>query len=1114
MKTGNRIGAARAASVLFALTATVSLAPAQYDLERARTLMAEGRVDEALLVTDSLLEREPKNREALLLAADGNLRLVEISAANATFYLEDAGSLLERALRLENADASAWLKLADVRLKQSRFDDGARAARKAIEILDETDAPPAQRAAARIALADNEMQTFVDARRTEMAEEESEPRKRTMKLADKVLLSCNEAFELGSVAPAVRTSAMVYQWLDKPDEAIRIYEKGLGSAPDDVGIHTELQNLHLSMGRSLELVGTYKRLAREKDTALVTWFLGRALVAHGDSFRREGRHADAADAYLEAESTFETYAGRRPDHRASVDQWRAICRLGRARCAFELGDLTESEQLFHAAYEVCPAVAEYDANGYPAVYDTFGGNYLGGLFRVGQSMAEGGSIEAMQAALGLYERILERHPDRFGSAYNNAALTARDLGGLIARQRAGQPARGRADESKMTDAQREAWREAMDLWERSYRYYEKAVELNPGDERIVNDCGLMLVYHLHRDYDRARELFDRAIEIGQPKLDALPADASEQERNDVSEAVGDAWQNIGVMLQSQGRDAEAVPFYEKAVNYYPYERRAASRAAAEIRARLEGREQDPQAKKEAAFAPAEQKAEAAASDGDYDTALAVLDGCADEFGDLYRYRLLAARYNYALAQQQIAEGGNAGLISGLFQDALRNVRRAIEIDADGLGVDALLLHTQILLDTGDAEAALAEAESLLSHGRSTGGLPGSMTADTHRLRAIAATRVYTLAKQANEERGNVLDGARTSFRALEEAGALTADDRRTWTSLERWAGAVELALDVERRALTQDGDPQAFVDLAMSLGRSADAIEELAGREDALGMWWRGRARYARAMEILRERKFDDAAEALTKGREDFRAAGAENPEYEATSAEWAAYCLGAKGVTHAFANKDDAATDELLAAIGEHPPILGYDLGGWTPKQALDAMGARAVQDGLDAAVDYFRKVSDALPQDVDYANNLGLFARDYAAQLEGEKAREMYELSYAAYTRAQGLEPDNVRLCNDRALILVHYLDRDFDVAESLLERAVELGAKQFDRENPDQKLEEAIGDAYENLALLYIKQGKWAEARKAAETSLEYYPGASRPGARFHLRRIEAGERGGER
>jgi Flp pilus assembly protein TadD len=68
---------------------------------------------------------------------------------------------------------------------------------------------------------------------------------------------------------------------------------------------------------------------------------------------------------------------------------------------------------------------------------------------------------------------------------------------------------------------------AMALWKESYAAYEKAVEFNPEDPRIVNDCGLMLVYHLKNDYERARELFAKAIELGHGQ--AL-ADAGQERR--------------------------------------------------------------------------------------------------------------------------------------------------------------------------------------------------------------------------------------------------------------------------------------------------------------------------------------------------------------------------------------------------------------------------------------------------------------------------------------------------------------------------------------------------------------------------------------------------------
>lgn len=55
---------------------------------------------------------------------------------------------------------------------------------------------------------------------------------------------------------------------------------------------------------------------------------------------------------------------------------------------------------------------------------------------------------------------------------------------------------------------------AKKLWEQSYQAYEKAIAIDPTDARMTNDTGLMLLYHLDRDLERAEELFQRAWEMG------------------------------------------------------------------------------------------------------------------------------------------------------------------------------------------------------------------------------------------------------------------------------------------------------------------------------------------------------------------------------------------------------------------------------------------------------------------------------------------------------------------------------------------------------------------------------------------------------------------------
>lgn len=57
-------------------------------------------------------------------------------------------------------------------------------------------------------------------------------------------------------------------------------------------------------------------------------------------------------------------------------------------------------------------------------------------------------------------------------------------------------------------------------YEESYAAYEKAVALDDGSPRLLNDTALILQYHLHRDLDHARALYEQAIAKAQAALDA------------------------------------------------------------------------------------------------------------------------------------------------------------------------------------------------------------------------------------------------------------------------------------------------------------------------------------------------------------------------------------------------------------------------------------------------------------------------------------------------------------------------------------------------------------------------------------------------------------------
>ena len=211
-----------------------------------------------------------------------------------------------------------------------------------------------------------------------------------------------------------------------------------------------------------------------------------------------------------------------------------------------------------------------------------------------------------------------------------------------------------------------------------------------------------------------------------------------------------------------------------------------------------------------------------------------------------------------------------------------------------------------------------------------------------------------------------------------------------------------------------------------------------------------------------------------------------------------------------------------------------------------LQFVGARYNEhEDNESAAEVFQELSELQPEVADWANNAGFFWRDAAvleedagralcraargegseelfaelrdlagvaaadAGTEGERerfrasaverlghARALMEKSAAAYDRAAELAPNDVRIVNDAALIHVHYLHTDLEASEALLRRSVALGEEQLaDADALDERarweLENAWGDAHENLGVLFALRGERDEAIRWFERAVEIGP-----------------------
>lgn len=1096
------------------------------ELDRVRALLANDPV-QALDAAETLLATNPGLREARLVAAECSLRLAKSGRGQANLHLHDAARNFDLALK-DGVDAeqpTALLMLAECQFELGEFERGREAALRAAAAFAATDVPENRAGAADAMLLAGkcDLHPFVAARQAERADGTPDSRgkipmgKATLEMATRAAHSFQQA-RRERPADATLQLAMLQQWLEQPSEVVREYEQGIRETPTETAIHDAFLGWMRDRGHFDALVGAYAQFVREAPTTtILRWHQGRAIYTRADKLRADANYLGAIAEYTKAEHVFGEYLAMVPPHADAANQWRALCQLSMARCAVDMGDLAAAEQHLFAAGAASPRATEY-VDDQPQLPDSFGSHFQSVVFAINAALTQSGT-DALQKALAFNERVLAQYPDRWGFVYNNAALAARDLGVKVAQD---------------GDAAR-----AKELWEASYRHYEKAVELWPDDARTVNDCGLMLIYHLDRDFDRARTLFERAIELGKAQLAAMPADVDARERERLEEAVGDAYQNVAVLLKEQLHKpfAEYREFCEQAVKYYPYQRREAatllrtegagdlgSTARSATAARLAAQQGG------AAEALAKRRADidAKVAAEDFDGALAVLDELAKDCKDHAPFQFLKGQVTLKLAAQA-RDNGRRG-VDLFFQDAVAALKRAVELDSEPPAPRQLLAQAQY--DAGDAEGSARTLTGLLLHLQSQGGGKPEELLALHTLRANAAARAYAAKKSQEQDDKELLTQARASFRVLEEQGKLLEELKQlgklegsalaTWSATEQWAAAPAEAVNVYVRALAKaPEDPLllgALLKTAYDQKQLPLAVDALAKRDDAIGLWYLGEARFWLA--DAQQSTGDSAAalKTLDAARDAFTASMQKNPSYRDTCEQKLAMCLGKKG-SIAIAGDDVANAEKwLLEAARARPDQVGADLGSnqSTKRGILFVVDKHMRKRDLGKVEAIARAAADAANSDVDLLNNAGLFARDWGNQLERNgkqtEAMEMYEQSYKAYRRAQQLDPENVRLRNDCALIAIYHLDRDWDLSKQLLDSAIADGDKMLRDNPPDdpntkQQLEEAVGDCYENLALWQLKHGKDpAAAKAAAEKSRDYHPGQQRPGARRHIAEAE--------
>ena len=276
--------------------------------------------------------------------------------------------------------------------------------------------------------------------------------------------------------------------------------------------------------------------------AFVLWTLGAAQWGQLWEARAMQDFLTAYESLDRAEECFLTAMTRNPEYTQSCKDWLHLIRTARGWTLWEDLRTEDAAQTFLSAMEADPSRVE--------LKPTKNSLNLGISSVVGNAFREN-RLEKARAILARVFAVHQSNPDWT----NNYGFVCRDLG---------------AQALEAGDTLR-----AGKLFLQSWTAYSKTVELAPQDVRLVNDRALIAVYYLNDHHDLAEAELHRAIQMGDSQLAAMDDTHSPQQRQDLDEAIGDAWENLAYLdVFRRLRTDRAENLLKNASKHYPFEKRS------------------------------------------------------------------------------------------------------------------------------------------------------------------------------------------------------------------------------------------------------------------------------------------------------------------------------------------------------------------------------------------------------------------------------------------------------------------------------------------------------------------------------------------------------------
>ncbi|HTF89787.1 MAG TPA: hypothetical protein VK843_15345 [Planctomycetota bacterium] len=532
------LGCATLLAACASVGSTSTTAPPSW-AEARRTLAADldpAGVEGALTVLDGIAADCRGFAPYHALRGELTLRLArqtrDAARPGAELLFQDAAAELNRSVELNGAPIAPRMALVEALCEGGQLDDGATAARALLDHLEARDDVDAQvltaakalraRAAARAFAAtpsdDPKAAVLLSDARTSLRELEQQG------LLDAALLALWSATEQRAGSTA---------------EALDVYVRAAKRQPEDQAILNGL----VEAAAALKQLPAALDALRTRSDATGLWYQGRLRYLTAEIERENKRTAEALSALDIAAQCFTASMQANPAYRDGCERWLAMCLGKRGNIAFLAADLPHAETWLLESTRLRPDCIGDDLGG--------GETTKLGLLRVGDRIMR--DFEHAEAFYRAASALVDSDQDLL----NNAAVFARDRGTQL-------------EKSGKTE-------EAVAMFERSYAGYQRAVLLDPSSVRTRNDCALIAIHHLDRDWDLSRQMLDSAIVDGEKTLlDDPPADS--KQRQALDEAVGDCYENLALWHLKHSKDAAAARAAALvSLDHYPRERRGGAK---------------------------------------------------------------------------------------------------------------------------------------------------------------------------------------------------------------------------------------------------------------------------------------------------------------------------------------------------------------------------------------------------------------------------------------------------------------------------------------------------------------------------------------------------------